>query len=239
MITCYIIDDEFHAIETLSDMIADTPGLKLVGTATDPLVGFEYITSNEAPDLTFLDIHMPKLSGLELATLVNQLTTIIFTTAYDKFAVQAFEKDALDYLLKPITPERFLKCIAKYKKGRVATPVKEPYFYIKGDIKGKMIRINLDQITYIEGALNYIIIHLVEGKSEITYLTMTEIEQYLPPNDFSRIHRSFIVNNHKIKSIGGNDIILNDKTALTIGPAYKEPFFNKLNENLIKTKRSL
>jgi DNA-binding LytR/AlgR family response regulator len=238
MISCYIIDDEFHAIENLSDIIIATPGLELIGTATDPLLGFEFITSQQVPDITFLDIHMPKLSGMELASLVKHLTKVVFTTAYDQFAVQAFEKEALDYLLKPITQERFLQCISKYKKQNDnIAPVKEPFFYIRTDTKSKMTRVNLDQITYIEGALNYIIIHLKDGKSEITYLTMGEIEAYLPDKDFSRMHRSFIVNHHQIKSINGNDITLLDKTTLNIGPAYKETFFEKLNKNLIKTKR--
>jgi len=239
MIKCYVIDDEFHAVETLSDLITSIPGLTLVGHATNPLVGLEYITSSSPPDLTFIDINMPELSGIELAALINPFTTVIFTTAYEKFAVEAFEKDALDYLLKPISRERFLKCITKFKKQQVKnnSHPEHDYFYIKGDTKGKVIRINIGEITYIEGALNYIIIHTTDGKHNITYLTMGEIQAYLPEHNFSRIHRSFIINNHKIKSITDSDVVLINNMTLTIGPVYKEPFFTRVNSTVIKTKR--
>lgn len=239
MISCYVIDDEFHAIETLSDIITSTPGLELIGTSTNPLVGLEFITSVKEPDLTFVDINMPQLSGMEFASLVNRLTTIIFTTAYNNFAVEAFEKEAFDYLLKPITMERFLKCITKYrKKNKPAEQLTEDHFYIQGNVKGKMIRVNINEIIYIEGALNYIIIHFSEGERQITYLTMGEIENYLKEKDFSRIHRSFIINNNKIQSINGNEIILQDKTVLNIGQAYKTLFFEDLHKKTIKTKRT-
>ncbi|MDB5110415.1 MAG: hypothetical protein JWR67_1529, partial [Mucilaginibacter sp.] len=198
MISCYVIDDEFHAIEALSDIITSTPGLELIGTTTNPLVGLDFITSGKAPELTFVDINMPQLSGIEFASLVNQLTKVIFTTAYHNYAVEAFEKEAFDYLLKPITPERFLKCITKYKKSKIIMePSAEDHFYIKSEAKGKMVRININEIVYIEGALNYIIIHIADGKNQITYLTMGEIQSYLPEKTFSRIHRSFIINSDK------------------------------------------
>src|ERR1700742_1603365 len=101
MVTCYVIDDESHAVETLCDIIDRSPGLELVGHTTNPLIGLDYITNQYPPDLTFVDINMPEMSGIEFATLVGQLTAIIFTTAYENFAVTAFEKNAFDYLLKP------------------------------------------------------------------------------------------------------------------------------------------
>jgi DNA-binding LytR/AlgR family response regulator len=237
MINCYVIDDEFHAIQILDDFIAITPGLNLIGHTTNPLIGLEYITSNKPPDITFIDINMPELSGMELAGLVNQLTKIIFTTAYDKFAVEAFEKNAFDYLLKPITIERFTKCINRYKNhyNNIA-PATDDYFYVKGDSKSKLIRINTIEILYIESALNYIIIHTATEK-QITYLTMGEIESYLPESSFSRIQRSFIVNHNKIKSVSADEIVLVNKTVLDIGDIYKQAFFEKINSNILKTKR--
>lgn len=241
MITCYVIDDEFHAIEILCDLIMKTPGLELLGHTTNPLIGLDFITSGNAPNLTFVDIDMPELSGIELAELVNLYTSVIFTTAYNQFAVEAFEKEAFDYLLKPINHARFLKCINKYKKQSIKNLLlkKKEYFYIKGEVKGKLIRINIDEITYIEGALNYIIIHMIDGKKQITYLTLSEFQDFLPETMFFRIHRSFIINTEKIKSIGGNNITLDDKTILNIGNAYKEDFFGSLNKRLLKTKRVL
>lgn len=241
MITCYVIDDEDHAIETLSDLIEQTPGLSLLGSTTNPLAGLEYLTSSTAPDITFVDINMPELSGIEFASLVSNATKIVFTTAYPNYGVEAFEKEAFDYLLKPITPKRFLQTILKYKnlagKAPAAPATADEYFYVKCDVKGKMTRIKLADITYIEGALNYVIIHLIDNKQQITYLTMSELQNSLADSTFSRIHRSYIVNNTMVKHISGNTIILDDKTILNIGNSYKDSFFENLNKRLIKTKR--
>jgi DNA-binding LytR/AlgR family response regulator len=239
MINCYVIDDEEHAVEILSDLIRKTPGLELLGSSTDPLVGLEVVTSGVPPDLLFVDINMPGINGIEFAGLTNSYSTIIFTTAYHQFAVEAFEKEAFDYLPKPITQERFLKSIVRYKRqcNKSFSVPTEEYFYVKGDVKGKMMRVNVQDITYIEGALNYIIIHTNDEKNMITYLTMGEIMNSLPENRFSRIHKSFIINNDKIKLISGNDITLNDKTILNLGAAYKDIFYNKLQQKVVKTKR--
>ncbi|MGZ3756325.1 MAG: LytR/AlgR family response regulator transcription factor [Mucilaginibacter sp.] len=240
MITCYVVDDEQHAVEILCDLITETPGLKLTGFTTNPSVALDTIISTEAPDLTFVDINMPKLSGMELAQMINNYTRVIFTTAYDQFAVEAFEKDAFDYLLKPITNDRFLKCITKYKKQLLKTPPaqQDGYFYIKGDVKGKIIRINLKDIIYVEGALNYVLIYTTDGKKHATYLTMEEMMNALPETAFSRIHRSFIVSNDKIKSASGGDITLYNNASLVIGDSYKKSFFEKLSQNTLKTKRN-
>ncbi|HWZ16077.1 MAG TPA: LytTR family DNA-binding domain-containing protein [Mucilaginibacter sp.] len=239
MITCYVVDDEYHAIEILCDIIENIPGLQLLGHTTNPLNALEFITTQVPPDLTFADINMPEMTGIEFAALVNDYTTVVFTTAYDHFAVEAFEKEAFDYLLKPVTRERFLKCLTKYRKGHKPNiQAKEEYFYIKGDIKGKMIRVITADIMYIEGALNYVIIHMADGKHEITYLTMGELQNQLSGH-FLRVHRSFIVNSDKIKTVGGNSIVLDDKTVLSIGTVYKNDVFDSLNRRLIKTKRIL
>lgn len=242
MISCYVIDDEEHAIETLCDLIDQTHGLKLLGSTTNPLAGLEYITSSTSPDITFVDINMPELSGIEFASLVSNSTKIVFTTAYPNYGVEAFERDAFDYLLKPIAQKRFLQTILKYKnqlsKAQISpVPSSAEYFYVKCDVKGKMTRIKLSDITYIEGALNYVIIHLIDNKQQITYLTMSELQNNLADDSFSRIHRSYIVNNTMIKHISGNTIILDDKTILNIGNSYKDSFFENLNKRLIKTKR--
>jgi DNA-binding LytR/AlgR family response regulator len=241
MITCYVIDDELHSIEILCDLITKTPGLELIGYATNPLVGLDFITSKKKPNLTFVDIDMPSLSGIELAQLINIYTNVIFTTAFNNFALEAFDKEAFDYLLKPVIYERFLKSINKYKKyiTNESTFNRKEYFYVKGEIKGKMIRINVSEITFIEGALNYVTIHLVDKTTQITYLTLGELLNQLPELQFARIHRSFIVNTEKIKIINANNITLQDKTVIPIGNAFKEGLFQALNQNLLKTKRTL
>ncbi|RWY55658.1 LytR/AlgR family response regulator transcription factor [Mucilaginibacter gilvus] len=237
MIKCYVIDDEFHAVEVLSDFINRTPGLELVGSTLNPLIGLDAICSANSPDLTFLDINMPELSGLKFADLAAPYTTIIFTTAYAEHALDAFDKNAFDYLLKPIAYDRFLKSVSRFK-GRTVPERNDPnYFYIKGEVKGKLLRIKIEDILYIEGALNYIVIHTTEGK-QLTYLTIGEIENYLPSSSFTRIHRSFIVNYAKIKTITGNHITLDDKTILSIGSAYKTAFFDLLEKKSLISKRT-
>jgi len=239
MITCYVIDDELHAVEILCELITATPGLKLIGQSTDPLIALDSITSGNAPDLAFVDINMPQLSGMELAQMINMYTNVIFTTAYVQFAIEAFEKEAFDYLLKPITNERFLKCIIKYKKqlNKNILPFNEGYFYIKSDVKGKMTRVNIKDIIYIEGALNYVMIYTTDGKKYIVYVTMTEIMSSLPENAFSRIHRSYIVCDDKIKGASLADVTLYNNQTLLIGDTFKKAFFEKLDKKVLKTKR--
>src|SRR6476620_4809192 len=113
MVTCYIVDDESHAVETLSAYIERVPGLSLIGSATNPLIALEEISGTVHPDITFLDVDMPQLSGIELAGLINDRTKVIFTTAFSDYAVAAFEKNASDYMLKPISFERFLTSVKK------------------------------------------------------------------------------------------------------------------------------
>jgi DNA-binding LytR/AlgR family response regulator len=241
MLTCFIVDDEYHAIEALSDIIINTPGLELVGTSDNSLKALEFINASNAADLTFVDIDMPQLSGIEFAGLINMHTTVIFTTAYPNFSLEAYEKQGFDYLLKPIVYERFLKCINRFKTLRTNitnSSDKNDYFYIKAEVKGKMIRVNCDNISYIEAALNYVIIHMSDGKQHMTYLTMGELSSQLERNKFLRIHKSFIVNQDKIKAVGGSNIFIDEQTILTLGKAYKDGFYENLNKKLIKTKRT-
>jgi len=170
-------------------------------------------------------------------------TTVIFTTAFANFSLEAYDKQGFDYLLKPISYERFLKCINRFKTLRsnlaASSPaVKDDYFYIKGEVKGKMIRVTYESISYIEAALNYVIIHMSDGKQHMTYLTMSELSSQLPEDQFLRIHKSFIVNKDKIKAVGGSNIFMDERTILTLGKAYKDEFYENLNKKLIKTKRT-
>ncbi|QXV63906.1 response regulator transcription factor [Mucilaginibacter sp. 21P] len=243
MLTCYIVDDEYHAIESLTDIILNTPGLELLGSTDKPLSALEVINSQQAPDLTFVDIDMPQISGIEFAGLINMYSTVIFTTAYPNFSLEAYDKQGFDYLLKPITYERFLKCINRYKAIKSTANASnvlasnDDYFYIKSEVKGKLVRVNYDSITYIEAALNYVIIHMDDDKNHMTYLTMGEISSQLPQDRFIRVHKSFIVNRDKIKAVGGNNIFMDEHLILTLGKAYRDEFYDNLNKKVIKTKR--
>lgn len=243
MIRCFIIDDEPHAIEVLSRYVLKTPGLVLAGSEENPLVALDVITSAQVtPELVFMDVDMPQLSGVDLAGLIQPLTNVVFTTAYPEYAWQAFEKNAVDYLLKPITYGRFLKSIHKIRERRPVASIcenareKESYFFVKSDIKGKLVRVNMQEILFIEALQNYVRIHVKNGQF-ITYLTMKEMEENLPPEQFSRVHKSFIVQNSQVKAVEGNQIILTDNKVITLGATFRDSFLGKINLKLIKSRR--
>jgi DNA-binding LytR/AlgR family response regulator len=243
MISCYIIDDEDHAIDILSKYVNRTPYLELVGTESNPLVALDKLSSGQiTPDITFLDINMPQLSGMELSELIHFNTLIVFTTAFSNYAIQAFENNALDYLMKPISYERFLKAISKVQLRRQNTSSlnqkkdDNDYFFIKSEMKGKMIKVSFNDIHYIETLQNYIHIH-THDDNHVTYLTMAEIYDKLPLDVFSRIHKSFIVNIKKIKYIEGNRIFMENKKDVVIGESYRKDFFDGINQKVIKSKR--
>jgi two-component system LytT family response regulator len=241
MLNCYVVDDEFHALNIIAGYINKTPNINLTGKNEDPILALQHI--NEiAPDIVFVDIEMPSISGLEFSKLLNKDTTIIFTTAHPNFAVDAFDYGVCDFLLKPVKYERFLKSIQKVIEMRKAAVGKQEseqpqkdHIFIQSGLKGQIIRVNLQDVTYIESLNNYIIIHLSNEKY-IVYLTLKETIDTLPSTCFSRIHKSIIVNDDKIRSIEGNRVIIDDKTKLAIGNSFKEAFMEKISKNLVKRK---
>jgi DNA-binding LytR/AlgR family response regulator len=241
-ISCYVVDDEAGAIALLRDYIEKTPGLELIGSSLNPIAALDELTGPNAPDITFLDVDMRSLSGMDLAGMVNLYTTVVFTTAFPQYALEAFEKEAFDFLLKPITYERFAKCIQHAKRKRKLTakneyPIREDFFNIKSEIKGRMVKIKFAEVLYIEGAVNYIQIHTT-GDKHMTYLTMKEIEHYLPKPLFARIHRSFIINVNYVKVIERNQIKMQNGDTLIMGDHYKKYFLDLMDEHLVKTDRS-
>jgi DNA-binding LytR/AlgR family response regulator len=238
-LTTYIIDDESHAIETLADYVGRTPGLILQGSSTDPVASVALLSGDNAPMLTFLDVDMPGISGLELANLVRHHTAIVFVTSYREFGPEAFELNAVDYLLKPISYARFLNCIQKVQKQLAGSGSLEndmDIIYVKGDLKGKYIRIKLWDILYIESSLHYIDIH-VTGEKITTYLTLAELEAKLNPNKFCRVHRSFIVNLNRIKAVEQSQIRLDNKLIIPLGRSYRDIFFKRINPSLIASQK--
>lgn len=240
-ISCYIVDDEAGSIALLTEYIERTPGLELAGSSLDPVLALDELTIANAPDLTFVDIDMRQLSGMELAGMVNLYTTIVFTTAFPEYALQAYEKEAFDYMLKPITYNRFAKCILHARRkmqipAKKAYPIREDFFTIKSEIKGRMVKVKFDEVVYIEGAINYIQIHTLDGK-HMTYLTMKEIERHLPRPLFARIHRSFIINVNFVKVIERSQVRMENGDALIMGDYYKKRFLDLMDEHLVKTDR--
>lgn len=241
MLRCYVIDDESHAIKSLVAYIGRTPLLQLMGSSENPLDALAlFQRTNDYPDITFLDIEMPQLSGIELGTLLKDKTAVVFTTAHPNFAIEAFEMDISDYLLKPISFERFLKCVNKIN-DRLSEKNKkqeeDDFFYIQTETKGKLIKIIFKEIVFIQSQKNYLSI-TTESKKHLTYLTLSEMLEKLPPY-FLRINKSIIINSNKISRIEGDEVFLqNLDDAITIGTSYKEAFADFMKDHTIKSKRS-
>jgi len=239
MYKCFIIDDESHAIETLKKYAKDSGQLEIIGTSQNPLEAVKFINEHKEIDITFLDIDMPEMSGLDVADLIYQNTAIIFTTGHAGYAVEGFEKNISDFMLKPISFSRFMKSLTKVitqLEKKMQEEVKnDTYFFVNPCIKGKMLKINFNDVEFIEGLNNYIVIH-TPPNNHIVYLTMKEMEAGLPPEIFIRVHKSYIVNINKVTLMEGNKIMIN-KMVFPIGSSYKDKLLKKINNNIIKTHR--
>lgn len=197
-IRCLVVDDEPMAREILENLLSRIEDIEVVGSCKSSLEAFEIISDNEI-DLLFLDINMPGISGLSFAKSINKNIKIIFATAYREYAVEGFDLQAVDYLLKPISYERLQQAISKYRNEDLSfvqtadTKIaleKCNYFFVRAD--RKMVRISFEEILYVESFSDYVKIHL-KDKTVVTRETITSIEAKLPQHDFLRIHRSFIV----------------------------------------------
>lgn len=209
MINCIIIDDEPLARKGLKEYIADVDFLHLAGEFDNPLRATDLLGRGEV-QLIFLDIQMPKITGLEFFKTLKQAPPVIFTTAYPQYALDGFELNALDYLVKPISFVRFLKAALRAKeyyevrqKNESEATATAEYVFIKAD--NKLVRVAFDEIFFVEALQNYVVIHTSE-KKYITYLTFKSVEEYLPPLQFIKVHKSYIIAASKIDSIEGNDI---------------------------------
>lgn len=231
IINCIIIDDEPLARKGLKEYIADTDFLQLTGEFDNPLKATGAISRGEAR-LLFLDIQMPKITGLEFFRTLQQPPPVIFTTAYPQYALDGFEVNALDYLVKPISFDRFLKAALKAKEfyeireknSVIATPPGAGYFFIKAD--NKLVKLDYEEVLFAEALQNYVVIHTA-GKKYITYLTFKAVEDYLPGDHFIKTHKSYIVAASKIDSIEGNDIMIGQHH-IPISRNLKEEVMEKL-----------
>lgn len=215
-INCLIVDDEPVARKIVQEFVEELDWLQLVGQAESPLKAINLLAQSSV-DLLFLDIEMPQMSGLELLKNLPNPPVVIVTTAYPQYALEGFELSVLDYLLKPISMERFLKAALKAKaffeqKIKTTTPNAD-YFFVKCD--GNIERIELRELLYVKALENYIIIQTTQRKY-ITYLTMKGLEEYLPTEAFVKIHKSYLVPIAKIDRIEGNEVhIGNEKLPLS------------------------
>ncbi len=239
MINCIIVDDEQHAIDILEHYIKQTPYLQLVGTSTNPIEALQLVTEKKAA-LVFLDIQMPELSGIDFIKAINGKVKVILTTAYSEFALEGFELDVVDYLLKPIRLPRFLTAVQKAIKlinePDSSQPVTEDddYIFVKTESKGKLLKINLDDIEYIEGMKNYVAIYR-NGQKTMVYTSMKDLEEKLSPKKFIRVHKSFIIPITRITGIEGNIVRLKNVTAeILIGENYKADLMEIIRTKMIQ-----
>ena len=238
---CIAVDDEPLALQIIVSYIEQTPSLSLVGQFSNAIEALKAI-HEQSIDLLFLDIRMPDINGIELAKIVEQYRVkgnlrIIFTTAYDQYALDGYKVDALDYLLKPFSFVDFNKSVAKalvyfdlirnpeQEIPKLIPPIAEvevPYIYLKFEYQ--LVRIAVDDIIYIESMKDYVKVYrLSEEKPLLSLTSMKSIEEKLPENKFMRIHRSFIVSLDKIKSATKNSVQI-DKITITVTDQYKDNF---------------
>ncbi len=238
ILKCCIIDDEPLAVELLESYVTKTPFLKLEGAFSSAIQALERISQGDI-DLIFLDIQMPELNGMEFSRMIEGKTRIIFTTAFEQYAVDSYKVNAIDYLLKPIAYSDFLNAAQKALQwfelsatttADVAsnTPSGQ-YIFVKSDYKLKQIP--LDKILYIEGLKDYVKIYLEEEPHPIlSLLSLKSLEEMLPREQFIRVHRSFIVQGCKIKIIDRNRIVFG-KEYIPISDSYKEAFAEFLSQH--------
>ena len=231
------IDDEPLALKLVSDYISKTPYLELVGSFDNPLDAIDFLTDNEA-EVIFVDIQMPDLTGIEFTRTLEGDHKIIFTTAYEKYALEGFKLNAVDYLLKPFSYEEFLKAAGKaYKIAELeaaAVPTLEAnnqFLFLKSEYKIR--RINFDDILYIEGLKDYIKVYTTgEAKPILSLNSIKSLEQKLPGEKFMRVHRSYIVNLNRIETIERCRIIFG-KMYIPVSDQYKDKFQEFLDKNFL------
>lgn len=223
-IKCIIVDDEPLAISLLENYIREIPFLELVFSAENPIKALEYIQNNEA-DLVFLDIQMPELSGINFMKILGDKVKYILTTAYAEYALEGYEHHIVDYLLKPVSFQRFTKSAEKAKERFSFTGKEQKHFFVKSS--GRQHRICFEDILYIESIRDYVNIRTVEQEF-IVLDTLKSMEQQLPESSFIRIHKSFIVNLNQIKNVGTKKIIIHPEHEIPIGENYRMNFLNRI-----------
>nr|MBD3623287.1 response regulator transcription factor [Sunxiuqinia sp.] len=231
------LDDEPLALKLVTDYIQKTPFLELAGTFDNPIDAIEFF-SDEAVDLVLLDIQMPDLTGIEFSKTLQNSSKIIFTTAYEHYALEGFKLSAVDYLLKPFNYPEFLTAVQKAKKlielEQAALPTLEAnnqFLFLKSEYKIR--RINFNDILYIEGLKDYVKVHLQNDEKPILSInTVKSLEEKLPTDRFMRVHRSFIVNLDKVETIERSRIVFR-KTYIPVSDQYKEKFQDFLNQNFL------
>lgn len=221
---CVVIDDEPLALELIAEYVSQFRALQLLKTFDDAVEGVSYLHENQV-DLLFVDINMPDLTGLELVASLTKKPIIIFTTAHRKFAFEGFELQALDYLLKPIAPDRFARAVEKaidfFEYKNVNRSDVTEYIFVYSEYR--LVKIKVDEINYIESMDDYIKIYINDSPRPIlSLLSLKGVLEKLPTKQFTRIHRSFIVPHAQVKSIQNKKVFLASGKELPIGNSYSQ-----------------
>jgi two-component system LytT family response regulator len=234
---CVIIDDEPLAVDLLVEFVGRVDSLELVTTFTNAIDAISIINQSEI-DLIFLDIEMPHFSGIDFINAIEKKPLIIFTTAYSNYAVEGFNLGAVDYLVKPIPFNRFLKAVLRAQQ--IFTPnslpipnqitsapeIEHDFMFVRAEYEN--VKINFSDILFIEGLKDYVKIYTTDNKYTLTLISLIKLENLLSSKGFSRIHRSYIINIKHVKSIQKNKVLITDKR-LPISESYKASFFEKIN----------
>ena len=241
MIRCIAVDDEAYATKIIADYVGKIPFLELVGTTTSAIKALDMV-QREQIDLVFLDIHMPELTGMQFIKLCGGQCKIILITAYPQYALEGYEHDIIDYLLKPVAFDRFYKAVQKaalmierlslvdeFTSGGLNDIAKTPDFiFVKGDGKNNFLKIDHSDILYVEGLKNYVSIY-TKSQRIVTYQTLRDLQTVLPHPAFYRVHKSYIVALDKIRLIDGNTLWIGEQ-AIPIGETYRVAFFKMIRE---------
>ncbi|MCC8187468.1 MAG: LytTR family DNA-binding domain-containing protein [Bacteroides sp.] len=228
---CILVDDEPLAREAIRLLLEDASGLEQVGEFNSALAASRYMMQHPV-DLVFLDIQMPGITGLEFARTIPKETLVIFTTAYSEYALDSYEVDAIDYLIKPVDPERFDKAVQKalvyhnllteQEKEDIEAPEAD-YFFVKSE--RRFFKVIFSDILFIEGLKDYVILQLKDQKI-ITKMNLKNIHELLPRRQFMRVNKSYIVNTDQIDSFDNNDIFIGNHE-IGIGNSYRDAFFEE------------
>ena len=239
VINCIAIDDDPSALKTIREFCLKIQSVNIVGTFTNPYEAIHTLNNNQV-DLIFLDIVMPQISGLEFLKTLYNPPMVIFTTAFKEYAVEGFEYDAVDYLVKPFAFDRFLKAMNKaFQLLKLKNPVNSSFEeaprisngFLMVKVEYTTIRVDLNDILYIEGLKDYVKIH-TEGKLILTKTTMKNIIEKLPSDSFIRVHKSYIISLEKIDMIENSRIVIGNQR-IPIGESFRSSFFEVVNRNLI------
>ena len=221
-LTCIIVDDEPMELCLLESYVKKTPSLQLVGKFSNAIEVLQFLHNHPAPELIYMDIQMPELNGLQLSKKLPTASKIVFTTAFDQYALEGYKVNAIGYLLKPFDYSEFLETV---EKALLLTEVPD-YMFVKTDYK--QVKVLYSDILYIESLKDYVRIYLIGDTPPITTLmSLKKLEEDLPPEQFMRVHRSFIVALDKVEVVERNQVVFG-KQRITIAEHCKEAFFEKI-----------